>query len=192
MTVKGGSRPACASCRFQRRRCSSSCPLASFFPATETKSFQNVHRLYGVGNTMKILNQLKDDGQKEEAMKSIKYESHIRQIHKVHGCYGLISHLHHKVMESMRELQYVRVLIDSCKKNNDEGRGGSSDWISGMINGGSDLGFYNEGSSDHVGGYDWFDDEMKGNQSQFDGFQQLQVLNKLKEARRYGEAYDLK
>lgn len=163
MTVKGGSRPACAACRFQRRRCSSDCPLAPFFPANQPKIFHNVHRLYGVGNVMKILNQVNDNEQKEEAMKSIKYESYIRQIYPVKGCYGLLVQLHQQLVEGMQELQYVLRLLEMFRKNNSHSKGnsfvlpslgndinqdevvvgGSSSWVPHhMINGGNDLGFY--------------------------------------------------
>ncbi|PWA44390.1 LOB domain-containing protein [Artemisia annua] len=165
MTVKGGSRPACAACRFQRRRCSSDCPLAPYFPANQPKVFQNVHRLYGVGNMMKILNQIKDDDQKEEAMKSIKYESHIRQMYPVHGCHGTIVQLHQNLVEATRELQSVNMMLDAYKKksklereagyiNNVDGQvvGGSSDWgTSSMMNVGNDLGFFYDGLGDHNG-----------------------------------------
>ncbi|KAD7480101.1 hypothetical protein R6Q59_008921 [Mikania micrantha] len=190
MTVKGGSRPACAACRFQRRRCSSDCPLAPYFPANEPQVFQNVHSLYGVGHVMKILNQLKDDEQKEEAMTSIKYESNIRQIYKAHGCYGVLSQLQQKLMESIDELKRVLVLLNAYKTNANKGVqnsfssdqvvGGSSDWINEMITGGADLGFnYNVTSSyDQVVGYDRDDQrkttiDLTPNQLRFDEFQQF-------------------
>nr|XP_043615693.1 LOB domain-containing protein 21-like [Erigeron canadensis] len=176
MTVKGGSRPACAACRFQRRRCASDCPLAPHFPANQPKMFQNVHRIYGVGNIMKILNQIKDEDLKQDAMKSIKYESYIRHVYRVHGCYGLIAQYRQKCLEAMQELQYVHALLDAFKKNkqvklmrqNSLGLSSSlqnvdddecikdqvlaSGLMAPMMNGGNDLlGFYynNNGLIDH-------------------------------------------
>ncbi|KAL4581697.1 hypothetical protein LXL04_006224 [Taraxacum kok-saghyz] len=179
MTVKGGSRPACAACRFQRRRCSSDCPLAPFFPANQPKMFQNVHRLYGVGNVMKILTSIKNDEQKEEAMKSIKYEAYIRELYPVDGCYGRITSLKQDLVESMRELQYVRVLIHTCKQNKDPMN------INEGKNDVDDHGLYHFGSSSHIDDhskpYAWDDDRVKTSidldqdlmqfQRQFDNFQ---------------------
>lgn len=127
---------------------------------------------------MKILNQLQDDEQKEEAMTSIKYESNIRQINRVHGCYGLIVQLHKKIVDSVQELRHILLVLDSYKKNpkfpnsgnemnnNVQVVGGSSDWISAMINGsGNDLGFYyNHGLNDQT--------DVTQNQLLFDEFQQ--------------------
>ncbi|KAJ0694429.1 putative transcription factor AS2-LOB family [Helianthus annuus] len=187
MTVKGGSRPACAACRFQRRRCSADCPLAPFFPANQPKLFQNVHSLYGVGHILKILSQLEDDEQKEEAMKSIQYESNIRQIHKVHGCYGLIVHLQQKMVESVQELRHLRLLIEAYRRKNvnvvQSDVAGSSDWVSGMINGGGDLGFYyNVG--DHNVGYENWDDQTK---TAIDEFQQFCSVGDDQESSGYKE-----
>lgn len=164
MTVKGGSRPACAACRFQRRRCSPDCPLAPFFPANQPKIFQNVHRLYGVGNVMKILNMLNDDEKKEEAMKSIKYESYIREIYPVDGCYGRIASLKQNLVDSMRELQYVRLLIHACRNKKDLTQD-SDQMINELGNINKDHGFYNYfgSSSSHNNHkpYEWDDQRMK-------------------------------
>lgn len=211
MTVKGGSRPACAACRFQRRRCSPDCPLAPFFPANQPKLFQSVHSLYGVGHILKILSKLPDDVQKEEAMKSIQYESNIRQLHRVHGCYGVIIHLQQKVAESVQELRHVRGVLDAYKRSMNSGQSshnvvgdeqvveGSSDWASSMINGGRDLGFYYNQTSDQDVGYVWDDDrgktavDMTANQSQlFDEFQQFCNVNGQQSFLGTKEAYDYK
>ncbi|KAI3776946.1 hypothetical protein L1987_46738 [Smallanthus sonchifolius] len=198
MTVKGGSRPACAACRFQRRRCSLDCALAPFFPATQPEIFHNVHSLYGVGHILKILNQLKDDEEKEEAMKSIIYESNIRQTHRVHGCYGVIVYLQQKVVESMRELRSVLLVLDACKKKHELAQnslndvndlGGSSDW---MMNGGSDLGFYYNVDGDHVASYDRDDQtettvDVTPNQSRFDEFQRFYGVEQGEESIDYTE-----
>nr|CAD1818355.1 unnamed protein product [Ananas comosus var. bracteatus] len=59
MMAKGGtSRPACAACKHQRRKCTADCPLALYFPADQPKQFQNAHRLFGVSNILRILKDL--------------------------------------------------------------------------------------------------------------------------------------
>ncbi|CAI9109612.1 OLC1v1009460C1 [Oldenlandia corymbosa var. corymbosa] len=107
MTVKGGTSPACASCKYQRRKCSSDCILAPYFPANQAKAFQNAHRLFGVSNIMKILKQLNTLEQKEEAMKSIKYESDMRERYPVYGCAGIIHQLRQQLRLTIQELQHV-------------------------------------------------------------------------------------
>ncbi|KAJ6688062.1 LOB DOMAIN-CONTAINING PROTEIN 27-RELATED [Salix koriyanagi] len=77
MTLKGGTSQACASCKYQRRKCSSECPLAPYFPPDQPKMFQNAHKLFGVRKILKILENL-ESHQQEEAMRSIIYQANIR------------------------------------------------------------------------------------------------------------------
>lgn len=107
MTVKGGTSPACAACKYQRRKCSADCVLAPYFPANQHKSFQNAHRLFGVSKIAKMLEQLNTLEKKEEAMKSIKYESDMRERYPVYGCAGIIYQLRQQLRQAMEELHYV-------------------------------------------------------------------------------------
>ncbi|KAL4581694.1 hypothetical protein LXL04_006221 [Taraxacum kok-saghyz] len=119
MTTNRRYNSSCAACRFSRRCCSPDCPLAPYFPASQPQVFQHVHRLYGTGKIVRIQNLLKgNDRKQEEAMLSIKYESFIRHINPVDGCYGAISYLKQKLVHLMSELQCVRSLLDSCRRNN--------------------------------------------------------------------------
>ncbi|XWS60630.1 hypothetical protein CRYUN_Cryun07bG0051800 [Craigia yunnanensis] len=77
MTLKGGTTSACAACKYQRRKCIPECRLAPYFPADQTKVFQNAHKLFGVSNIVKILKSL-DPTQHAEAMRSIKYQANVR------------------------------------------------------------------------------------------------------------------
>lgn len=107
MNVNSGNNPACAACKYQRRRCAPDCILAPFFPADETPTFLNVHRLYGVANIMKILNNLNSQDEKEEAMKSIKYEANMRAKYPVHGCLGIVRYLKYEIYVLFHYLQYI-------------------------------------------------------------------------------------
>lgn len=107
MTVKGGTSPACAACKYQRRKCSSECVLAPYFPANQPKMFQNAHRLFGVCNIMKILKQLDDDDQKADAMKSIIFEADMWERFPVYGCVEYICHLRQQLQLALEELHYV-------------------------------------------------------------------------------------
>ncbi|XP_059639809.1 LOB domain-containing protein 27-like [Cornus florida] len=116
MTVKGGTSQACAACKYQRRKCSSECALAPYFPANEPKMFQNAHRLFGVCNIMKILKQCNSREQKDEAMKSIIYESDIRQKCPVYGCWGIICQLQYQLRQAIEELRYVHARLTVCRE----------------------------------------------------------------------------
>ncbi|KAG9152827.1 hypothetical protein Leryth_017653 [Lithospermum erythrorhizon] len=106
MTLKGGTSSACAACKYQRRRCVSDCPLAPYFPADQPKLFQNAHKLFGVRNILKILEQL-DPSQQPEAMKSMKYQSNARDKNPVYGCVWEIQKLHMDIQMYYEELQVV-------------------------------------------------------------------------------------
>ncbi|XP_019442207.1 PREDICTED: LOB domain-containing protein 22-like [Lupinus angustifolius] len=110
MKVKVGSNKACAACKYQRRKCSKNCPLASYFPADESKTFINAHRLFGVCNMTRILNQVKPD-EKDETMKSIIFESDIRAKYPVQGCYGVTMHYLNSIYKVMEELSNVQMLL---------------------------------------------------------------------------------
>lgn len=82
-----------------RRRCTPDCPLAPYFLPDHTKEFLNAHKLFGVSNILKIIKQLNDPAQKSEAMRSIIFESNMRDRFPVHGCVAAIHtyqlQLHH-------------------------------------------------------------------------------------------------
>ncbi|GFZ03659.1 LOB domain-containing protein 27 [Actinidia rufa] len=103
MTLKGGTSQACAACKYQRRRCSSECPLAPYFPPDQPKMFQNAHKLFGVSNILKILKQL-NTVQKMEAMRSIIYQANIRDRFPVHGCCWVMSQLQYQIQQAEEEL----------------------------------------------------------------------------------------
>ncbi|GFZ17513.1 LOB domain-containing protein 22 [Actinidia rufa] len=106
MTLKGGTSQACAACKYQRRRCSSECPLAPYFPPDKPKMFQNAHKLFGVSNILKILKQL-NTVQKMEAMRSIIYQANIRDKFPVHGCCWVIAQVQYQIQQAEEELYVV-------------------------------------------------------------------------------------
>ncbi|GLJ05279.1 hypothetical protein SUGI_0015230 [Cryptomeria japonica] len=107
MTGKGCTGQACAACKYQRRKCSSDCLLAPYFPPDQPKQFLNVHKLFGVSNILRLLKQL-DDTQKSDAMKSIIYQANAREKDPVHGCFGVIVMLQNQVERLKQELEIVR------------------------------------------------------------------------------------
>ncbi|XP_028778684.1 LOB domain-containing protein 22-like [Neltuma alba] len=115
MTIKGGSNKACAACKFQRRRCSKECPLAPYFPSDQPKKFSNAHRLFGVANIKKIL-ELVEPRQRDEAMKSIIFESDMREQFPVLGCLGVIWSYNDQILAAMEELRYLKTRLAVYKE----------------------------------------------------------------------------
>ncbi|CAN0900749.1 LOB domain-containing protein 27 [Linum grandiflorum] len=106
MMLKGGTSHACAACKYQRRKCSSDCQLAPFFPSNRPETFRNAHKLFGVRNIVKILEKL-DHHQRQEAMQSIIWQSNIRDIYPVRGCLDYIYALQYKIRQAEEELHSV-------------------------------------------------------------------------------------
>ncbi|CAI9752678.1 unnamed protein product [Fraxinus pennsylvanica] len=130
MTVKGGTSPACAACKYQRRKCSSDCPLAPYFPSNQSKIFQNVHRLFGVSNITKILGNLDTKEQKEDAMKSIIYESDMRERFPVYGCSVIICQLRLQLQHALEELRCVYSQLETYKQQFNKPLGSTSHYSS--------------------------------------------------------------
>lgn len=116
MTLKGGTSQACAACKYRRRKCSSECPLAPYFLPDQPKMFQNAHKLFGVSNILKILKNL-DAPQKAEAMRSIIYQSNIRDRFPVHGCWGIICQLHYQIRQAEEELHAVHSQLEMYRQH---------------------------------------------------------------------------
>lgn len=111
------SKKACAACNFQRRKCSQDCLLSCYFPANNPEMFNNAHRLYGVSNMVKILNRIPKE-KRDLAMRTIIYESYVRVLFPVHGCFALFMKYRNMIKECMEELDQVKMLLNNCKSHN--------------------------------------------------------------------------
>lgn len=116
MTLKGGSSQACAACKYQRRRCHPKCPLAPYFPPDQPKLFQNAHKLFGVRNILKILENL-DSEQKRIAMNSIICQANIRDRYPVHGCLEIIWQLRNQIWLAEEELHAIHAQLDMYRQH---------------------------------------------------------------------------
>lgn len=105
---------ACAACRYQRRKCTPDCLLAPYFPHNRQRQFQNAHKLFGVSNITKIIRHL-DRPQKDEAMRSIIYQSDVRAQDPVGGCYRIICELERQIALSHAELELVLQQLAVCR-----------------------------------------------------------------------------
>ncbi|XP_073269244.1 LOB domain-containing protein 27-like [Primulina huaijiensis] len=129
MTLKSGSGQACAACKYQRRRCTSECVLAPFFPADQPKMFQNVHRLFGVKNIVNTLREL-DPDQKAIAMKSMKFHATMRDKYPVYGCLVEIQQLAYQIQLAEEELQVVLQQLEYCRQNQQQEMSPTNDYLS--------------------------------------------------------------
>ncbi|XP_013594213.1 PREDICTED: LOB domain-containing protein 25-like [Brassica oleracea var. oleracea] len=94
----------CAACKFLRRKCTSDCVFAPYFPPEEPKKFANVHRIFGASNVSKILQEV-EPHQREDAVNSLAYEAEARLRDPVYGCVGAISVLQRQVLGLQSELE---------------------------------------------------------------------------------------
>ncbi|MCO5571462.1 hypothetical protein L7F22_025202 [Adiantum nelumboides] len=93
----------CAACKFLRRKCTSECVFAPYFPPDQPHKFANVHKIFGASNITKLLNELPPH-QREDAVNSLAYEADARVKDPVYGCVGAISVLQRQIAQLQQEL----------------------------------------------------------------------------------------
>ncbi|KAF3794865.1 LOB domain-containing protein 22 [Nymphaea thermarum] len=108
-------RQACASCSHRRSRCNADCPMARYFPPNRSAEFQNVHRLFGVANVLKITRNLEPE-HRDDAMRSIILEAAIRAKDPVRGCLGVILDLHKQILWTTAELKATLARLHDVKQ----------------------------------------------------------------------------
>lgn len=115
MTSQGSS-GACASCRYQRRRCTPDCIFRPYFPAERRQDFLDVHRLFGVSYVQKVIKDIKDTKPElqEDAMKSIIFQSNMRARFPVHGCYQYTCDLLNQIAVVDAELLRIHIQITAA------------------------------------------------------------------------------
>ncbi|WCJ36478.1 LOB domain-containing protein 23 [Euphorbia peplus] len=95
----------CAACKSLRRRCSSDCILAPYFPPNNPQRFATVHKIYGASNIGKLLQELP----REEAAESLHYEAQCEN--PVYGCVRMITQLHQQIEDVENELAKTQAQI---------------------------------------------------------------------------------
>ncbi|KAG1346358.1 hypothetical protein COCNU_06G001870 [Cocos nucifera] len=108
------SSPACAACKYQRRKCKPDCTLAPYFPANQPHQFLNAHRLFGVSKILKMVRHL-DPRHRPDAMRSIIFQSNARAHDPVGGCYRIIRDLERQLQRDHDELALVRRQLAICQ-----------------------------------------------------------------------------
>ncbi|XP_028778737.1 LOB domain-containing protein 22-like [Neltuma alba] len=97
---------ACAACKYQRKKCAPDCILAPYFPHDRQRQFLNAHKLFGVRNITRIIENL-DPHSRNEAMRSIIYQSDMRAADPVGGCYRHIQELVAQIQYHEAELELI-------------------------------------------------------------------------------------
>ncbi|KAF7124280.1 hypothetical protein RHSIM_Rhsim12G0206300 [Rhododendron simsii] len=113
-TTKANATSACAACKYQRRKCAPDCILAPYFPNDRQRQFLNAHKLFGVSNITKIIRSL-DPPQKDQAMRTIVFQSDVRANDPVGGCYRIIRELQRQIEYNRAELVLVLQQLAICR-----------------------------------------------------------------------------
>ncbi|XP_061373471.1 LOB domain-containing protein 27-like [Gastrolobium bilobum] len=116
MTHKGGINLACASCKYQRRKCTPECPLAPYFPADQPRVFLNVHKLFGVSNINKMLKKL-EPSQKRIAMETLITQANYREMYPVHGCWEEVCRLRYQIWQMEEELHVFHQQLEMYRQH---------------------------------------------------------------------------
>ncbi|XP_041001917.1 LOB domain-containing protein 22-like [Juglans microcarpa x Juglans regia] len=109
-----GTTQACAACKYQRRKCAPDCILAPYFPHDRQRQFLNAHKLFGVSNITKVIKNL-DQPDKDEAMRTIIFQSDMRANDPVGGCYRMIQDLQRLIDYNKAELEIVLHQLALCR-----------------------------------------------------------------------------
>ncbi|KAH7298943.1 hypothetical protein KP509_25G066000 [Ceratopteris richardii] len=108
----------CGACKFLRRKCTSECVFAPYFPPDQPLKFSNAHRIFGASNIAKLLNDLPVH-QRAAAVNSLAYEAQARMKDPVYGCVGAISYLKQHIELLEREIRVARAeLARYVQQNN--------------------------------------------------------------------------
>ncbi|KAM3362215.1 hypothetical protein P3S68_017069 [Capsicum galapagoense] len=102
----GSNRPACASCKHQRKKCiEGDCAMWRHFPATKMDEFLAVHKVFGIANVTKKIKSLDNVAQQDETIKSFLWEARLWQEDPVHGPLGAYRQLEQQLKEEKRNKQ---------------------------------------------------------------------------------------
>ncbi|GFP97551.1 LOB domain-containing protein 2 [Phtheirospermum japonicum] len=93
--------PACAACKYQRKKCAANCILRRHFPASNTDGFAAVHKIFGVANVTKMMREANSPADQDEIAKSLYWEAAMWVQDPVRGPYGT----HLRLQDEIRVLQ---------------------------------------------------------------------------------------
>ncbi|KAK4396913.1 LOB domain-containing protein 27 [Sesamum angolense] len=109
---------ACAACKYQRKRCNESCVLGRYFPLDRAEDFENVQRLFGIQNAVKILNSVAEN-EREKTVESLILEARMRRENPVHGPVEVEMRLRAEMERVKKELDMVKKELKFFKGDDD-------------------------------------------------------------------------
>ncbi|XP_010540188.1 PREDICTED: LOB domain-containing protein 22 [Tarenaya hassleriana] len=98
--------PACAACKYQRKKCSKNCLLAPHFPHDRQTQFINAHKLFGVSNITKMIKNM-EESQRVLAMNNLILEADMRARDPVGGIYRVVHNLQQQIESTKADLDLV-------------------------------------------------------------------------------------
>ncbi|KAI3946253.1 hypothetical protein MKW92_035706 [Papaver armeniacum] len=78
------NKKGCVACKYHKRKCLPECPFAPIFPADKEKDFQNVRRVFGASNFIKLMKSVAKS-QQHLAAKTMIIEANARVSDPVNG-----------------------------------------------------------------------------------------------------------
>ncbi|XP_057453052.1 LOB domain-containing protein 2 [Lotus japonicus] len=99
-----GTHFACAACKHQRKKCNENCILAPVFPASKTREFHAVHKVFGVSNVTKLVKIAKDEEDRRRVLDSLIWEAMCRQKDPILGPYGEYMKIYNEYKKVFNEL----------------------------------------------------------------------------------------
>ncbi|KAG8385490.1 hypothetical protein BUALT_Bualt03G0050800 [Buddleja alternifolia] len=79
--------PACAACKYQRKRCKPDCILSRHFPANRSNDFKAVQKIFGVKTLTKMMSEV-NSHERDELVNSLYWEAAMWAKDPVRGPYG--------------------------------------------------------------------------------------------------------
>ncbi|KAI3443633.1 hypothetical protein Pfo_000298 [Paulownia fortunei] len=107
---------ACTVCKHHWKICNRSCIFARYFPYEKAEDFQNVHRLFGIQITMKILNSVVEN-KRDKTVESLILEARIRKENPVHGPVEVQMRLQVEIEQVKKELDMVEKQVQFFRGN---------------------------------------------------------------------------
>ncbi|XP_057837306.1 LOB domain-containing protein 11 [Cryptomeria japonica] len=111
---ESASSSPCAACKMQRKKCRDNCLLAPYFPQNNPQKFLLVHKVFGTGNVIKLLQDVPAE-QRDEAVNSMVFEARERLRDPVNGSSATINNLQRKVAELQAQLVKTQDELSSIR-----------------------------------------------------------------------------
>uniref|UniRef100_A0A3Q7HR87 LOB domain-containing protein n=1 Tax=Solanum lycopersicum TaxID=4081 RepID=A0A3Q7HR87_SOLLC len=166
---------ACAACKYQRRKCAPDCVLAPYFPHDRQRQFLNAHKLFGVSNITKIIRHL-DQPFKDEAMRTIIFQSDVRANDPVGGCYRIIRDLQRHIDYCKAELDIILTDHHATEESfNDNNCDGVVNQVDALVNINNNASSYDQQPINQYNPHDSFYNHPRSDQQAEDDQQYNEI-----------------